>query len=59
MKFMKHILFFHLRFSAENPIHPAILKLGIQYSKGIISGSNARCVALIHAMKQVKPKMFS
>ncbi|XP_032228224.1 translation initiation factor eIF-2B subunit delta isoform X1 [Nematostella vectensis] len=28
-------------------IHPVIIKLGVQYAKGIICGSNARCVALL------------
>jgi len=34
-------------------IHPAIVKLGLQYAAGIISGSNARCIALLCAFKQV------
>lgn len=34
-------------------IHPSILRLGLHYSEGIISGSNARCAALINAMKDV------
>ncbi|XP_072298145.1 translation initiation factor eIF2B subunit delta isoform X2 [Eucyclogobius newberryi] len=34
-------------------IHPAIVRLGLQYSQGIIAGSNARSVALLHAFKQV------
>ncbi|KAM9839993.1 translation initiation factor eIF2B subunit delta [Aulostomus maculatus] len=34
-------------------IHPAIVRLGLQYSHGIIAGSNARSVALLHAFKQV------
>jgi len=34
-------------------IHPAIIKLGVQYMDGVISGSNARCIALLNAMKQV------
>ncbi|OQV20116.1 Translation initiation factor eIF-2B subunit delta [Hypsibius exemplaris] len=38
---------------SSSAIHPAILKLGVQYSSGIISGSNSRCIALIHTMKQV------
>eukprot|EP00761_Pharyngomonas_kirbyi_P014329 gb/GECH01014359.1/.p1 GENE.gb/GECH01014359.1/~~gb/GECH01014359.1/.p1 ORF type:complete len:420 (+),score=108.84 gb/GECH01014359.1/:1-1260(+) len=35
------------------PIHPAIIKLGLQYTSGRIVGSNARCVALLTALKQV------
>ncbi|XP_051952562.1 translation initiation factor eIF-2B subunit delta-like isoform X2 [Xyrauchen texanus] len=34
-------------------IHPSIVRLGLQYSQGIIAGSNARSVALLHAFKQV------
>ncbi|XP_050927858.1 LOW QUALITY PROTEIN: translation initiation factor eIF-2B subunit delta [Lates calcarifer] len=34
-------------------IHPAIVQLGLQYSQGIVAGSNARSVALLHAFKQV------
>ncbi|KAJ3607250.1 hypothetical protein NHX12_026762 [Muraenolepis orangiensis] len=34
-------------------IHPVIVRLGLQYSQGIIAGSNARSVALLHAFKQV------
>ncbi|XP_039266970.2 translation initiation factor eIF2B subunit delta-like [Styela clava] len=34
-------------------IHPSILRLGLQYAEGVISGSNARCAALINAMKEV------
>ncbi|KAK3751992.1 hypothetical protein QZH41_010973, partial [Actinostola sp. cb2023] len=34
-------------------IHPAIIKLGVQYAKGIICGSNARCIALLMALKKV------
>lgn len=34
-------------------IHPAIVKLGLQYTSGHIVGSNARCVAFLTALKQV------
>jgi len=34
-------------------IHPAIVKLGLQYAAGIITGSNSRCIALLCAFKQV------
>ncbi|XP_028253585.1 translation initiation factor eIF2B subunit delta isoform X2 [Parambassis ranga] len=34
-------------------IHPAIVRLGLQYSQGIVAGSNARSVALLHAFIQV------
>lgn len=34
-------------------IHPAIIRLGTQYANKIIVGSNARCVALLAAVKQL------
>ncbi|XP_062857407.1 translation initiation factor eIF-2B subunit delta isoform X2 [Trichomycterus rosablanca] len=34
-------------------IHPSIVRLGLQYSHGIVAGSNSRSVALLHAFKQV------
>ena len=34
-------------------VHPAVVKLGLQYSEGIICGSNARCIALLAAFQQV------
>ena len=44
---------FFCRFSSDSRVHPAILRLGLQYAEGIISGSNARCIALMAAMKKV------
>lgn len=38
-------------FSSEE-IHPAILRLGLQFASGSISGSNSRCVAMLTAFKQ-------
>lgn len=35
-------------------IHPAVVRLGLQYSQGIVAGSNARSVALLHAFQQVR-----
>lgn len=34
-------------------IHPAIIGLGAQYASRTIAGSNARCIALLAAVKQV------
>eukprot|EP00112_Aurelia_sp_Birch-Aquarium-sp1_P017934 Seg421.3 transcript_id=Seg421.3/GoldUCD/mRNA.D3Y31 product="Translation initiation factor eIF-2B subunit delta" protein_id=Seg421.3/GoldUCD/D3Y31 len=34
-------------------IHPVIIRLGLQYAEGIISGANARCIALMYAFKKV------
>ncbi|KAM6220700.1 translation initiation factor eIF2B subunit delta [Rhynchocyon petersi] len=61
----KVILFSHLpQYSRQNSltqymsipscvIHPAMVQLGLQYSQGLISGSNARCIALLRALQQV------
>jgi translation initiation factor eIF-2B subunit delta len=38
--------------NSNHNIHPVILKLGVQYSEKVIVGSNARCVALLAAVKQ-------
>ncbi|XP_065844017.1 translation initiation factor eIF2B subunit delta-like isoform X2 [Oscarella lobularis] len=42
----------HLSFNSDG-IHPAILKLGLQYADGLICGSNSRCIAMLSAFKQV------
>jgi len=34
-------------------IHPGIVSLGLKYADGIITGGNARCVAMLSAFKQV------
>lgn len=34
-------------------VHPAVLALGLRYGDGSITGSTARCVALVHALCQV------
>ncbi|KAG5888270.1 hypothetical protein JTB14_025190 [Gonioctena quinquepunctata] len=34
-----------------NEVHPAFVRLGVQYSNKIILGSNARCLALLSALK--------
>ncbi|XP_076294947.1 eukaryotic translation initiation factor 2B subunit delta isoform X2 [Lasioglossum baleicum] len=39
--------------SVNSPIHPAIVRLGAQYAQKVIVGSNARCVALLAAVKQL------
>ncbi|XP_039301486.1 translation initiation factor eIF-2B subunit delta [Nilaparvata lugens] len=52
-------LFSHLRLNKERlkedyeNLHPAIIKLGIQYESRIVCGSNARCVALLYALKKM------
>lgn len=45
----------------QQSIHPAIVRVGLMYSQGYITGSNARCVALVDALCKmikdiVKPK---
>ncbi|KAL6254375.1 hypothetical protein P5V15_014422 [Pogonomyrmex californicus] len=39
--------------TVNSNIHPVIVKLGVQYANKIIVGSNARCLALLSAIKQV------
>jgi translation initiation factor eIF-2B subunit delta len=39
-------------FSTEG-VHPSILRLGLQYAAGTLLGSNARCVAMLQAFKEV------
>ncbi|XP_076651691.1 eukaryotic translation initiation factor 2B subunit delta isoform X2 [Halictus rubicundus] len=39
--------------SVNSHIHPAIVRLGAQYAQKVIVGSNARCVALLAAVKQL------
>lgn len=41
-----------LQFSSGG-IHPAIIRLGLRYAEGVVSGSNARCMALLAALKMV------
>lgn len=36
-----------------DPIHPAIVRLGVQYSSGIVKGCNARGLAFMSAIKEV------
>lgn len=37
-------------------VHPSILRLGTQFSSGVISGANVRCLALLNALKTVSKK---
>lgn len=41
------------QFSSIDGVHPAIRRLGLQYAEGVICGSNARCVALLEALKMM------
>eukprot|EP01116_Phalansterium_solitarium_P008498 TRINITY_DN22404_c0_g1_i1.p1 TRINITY_DN22404_c0_g1~~TRINITY_DN22404_c0_g1_i1.p1 ORF type:complete len:658 (+),score=151.15 TRINITY_DN22404_c0_g1_i1:159-2132(+) len=38
---------------ASGTLHPAILRLGLKYAHGFILGSNARCLAMLSAFKQL------
>ncbi|KAL1123641.1 hypothetical protein AAG570_002717 [Ranatra chinensis] len=53
-------LFSHLHYKtkptvmlATSNIHPAIVELGVKYASRVVFGSNARCVALLQAVKQL------
>lgn len=37
----------------DSNIHPAIIKLGVQYAEGVIKGSNARCISMLLALKEL------
>ncbi|XP_012284821.1 translation initiation factor eIF-2B subunit delta isoform X2 [Orussus abietinus] len=51
--YQKQELSLHNLPSLNTSIHPAIIRLGVQYASRIIVGSNARCVALLAAVKQL------
>ncbi|KAH8369916.1 hypothetical protein KR093_001446, partial [Drosophila rubida] len=34
-------------------VHPSIARLGVQYTERTVVGSNARCIAFLHALRQV------
>lgn len=38
-------------FAHNEPVHPAILRVGLKYGEGTIVGGNARCVAMLTAFK--------
>ena len=42
-----------LNLNVNNTLHPAMVKLGIQYANDTIVGSNSRCYAFLNAMKKV------
>lgn len=37
----------------SSDIHSAVIRLGVQYEKHTVVGSNARCIAFMNAMKSV------
>lgn len=40
-------------FINDPQVHPSIARLGVQYAQRTIVGSNARCIAFLHALRQV------
>eukprot|EP00949_MAST-11_sp_MAST-11-sp1_P005217 g5217.t1 len=40
-------------FSSSENVHPAIVAVGLQYAKGKLCGANARCIAMLEAIKRV------
>lgn len=41
-------------FSVSHPqYHLSIVRLGVQYANRVVLGSNARCLALLYALKDV------
>jgi translation initiation factor eIF-2B subunit delta len=47
------IVYIKLNFSDTKLVHPAIVKLGLQYATRQIVGSNLRCVAFLVAIQKV------
>lgn len=39
--------------TVNSNVHPAIIRLGVRYASKVIVGSNARCVALLAAIKEL------
>ena len=42
-----------LESEAAPKVHPEVLRLGLKYADGSISGGNARCLAMLHAFSLV------
>lgn len=40
-------------FINDPQVHPSIARLGVQYAQRTIVGCNARCIAFLHALRQV------
>jgi len=51
--FAKHRTGAPLGTGVKGEVHPAIVRLGTQFAEMKIVGSNARCIAMLHAFKQV------
>ncbi|KAL1465166.1 hypothetical protein WDU94_004756, partial [Cyamophila willieti] len=53
VKLFNHLYRDNLSITQSSEVHPAIFRLGVKYATGVIRGSNARCVALLNAIKQM------
>ena len=52
--FAKHRTGAPLGTGVKGEVHPAIVRLGTQFAEMKIVGSNARCIAMLQAFKQVR-----
>ncbi|XP_068626247.1 translation initiation factor eIF2B subunit delta [Battus philenor] len=41
------------KIALNSNLHPAIIKLGVQLASQVVTGSNARCIALLDALKKM------
>jgi hypothetical protein len=53
--FYLSVCFFRL---CGHDLHPAVMKLGMQYADRVVVGSNARCIALLNVLKQVRGEVL-
>ena len=50
------LMFYSCSSRVNHPLyHLAIVRLGVQYANRVVLGSNARCLALLYALKEVFP----
>lgn len=61
VKLFKHLYADKCDFNinVNQKLHPAIVKLGLQYANDTVVGSNARCYAFLNAMKTVSTSKFN
>ena len=41
------------KYNFDFPFHPEVLKLGLRYADGTITGANARCIAMLDMLRQM------
>ncbi|XP_013177068.1 PREDICTED: translation initiation factor eIF-2B subunit delta isoform X2 [Papilio xuthus] len=41
------------KIALNSNLHPAVIKLGVQLASQVVTGSNARCIALLNALKKM------